>query len=114
MEIAAGNCRILVGEDDRVVGDRSGLDGQGSCRIFEEVERSAHDLWLAAEAVGVLHAAAFDVADEDLTALKQAEDRSSDPDLPRLAAKGRDAGVEGLGAALQRVDGKSARGDCGR
>ena len=55
--------------------------------LVEQVERGAHHLRLAAEAVGVLHPAAADVAGEDFAAVEQAADRGGDADLAGLAAK---------------------------
>ena len=105
--------RILVGEDDRIVGHRAGLDGQRARGILQQVERGAHHLRLAAEAVGVLHPAARDVAGQDLAALEQAVDRGGDADLAGLAAKLGNARVERLGRALERIDRQRAGGDRG-
>ena len=49
----------------------------------EQVERGAHHLRLAAEAVGVLDPAAFDVAGQDFAAFEQPGDRGGDADLAR-------------------------------
>ena len=72
VEIAAGDGRVLVREDDRIVGDGAGLDGQRARGVGEQVERGAHHLRLAAEAVGVLDLAAAAVAGEDFAAVEQA------------------------------------------
>ena len=45
-------------EDDRIVGHRAGLDRQRARGVVQQVERGAHHLRLAAEAVGVLDPAA--------------------------------------------------------
>src|SRR5439155_17950019 len=101
MEIAAGNRRILVRKDDRVVGNRSRLDGQRAGRGVEQVERSAHHLRLTAEAVWVLHLPATRVAGDDLASVEEVAKRGGDADLPRLAAKLRDADVERFYRTLQ-------------
>ena len=97
MEIAARNRGVFIGEDDRIVGDRGGFDGQRARGILQQVERRAHHLRLAAEAVGVLDPAALDVAGDDLAAFEQAGDRRRDADLSGLAAQRGNARVERLG-----------------
>src|SRR5206468_9215985 len=77
-----------------------------------DLERGAHHLRLTAEAVGVLDAAALDVAGQDVAALEQAVDRGGDADLSGLAAQLGDARVERLGRALrseERRVGKEGR-----
>ena len=46
----------VVGEDQRIVGDAVGLDRQRRGGLAQQVERGAHHLRLAAQAIGVLHA----------------------------------------------------------
>ena len=113
MEIAAGKRAIVIREDDRIVGHRAGFDGQRARRILQQVERRAHHLRLAAEAVGVLDPAAGDMAGQDLAAVEQAGDRGGDADLPGLAAKLRNARVERLRRAFERIDRQRAGGDRG-
>ena len=86
MEIAAADGDILVLEHDRIVGHRARLDGQGARGVGEQVERGAHHLRLAAEAVGVLDPAAAAVAGEDRAAVEQFADLGGDADLAGLAA----------------------------
>ncbi len=105
--------RILIRKDDRIVGHRAGLDGQRARGTGEQVERGAHDLRLAAEAVGVLDLAAAGVAGDDLAALEQAGDRGSDADLPGLAAERADARIERADAAFQCIDRQRSGGDGG-
>ena len=81
--------------------------------LVEQVERGAHHLRLAAEAVRVLDLAAAAVAGEDLAAVEQVGDCGGDADLAGLAAKLGDARVERLGAALERIDRQRAGGDRG-
>ena len=63
MEIAAG--KGLVAEQQRIVADRIGLDLERPGGVADQVERRAHHLRLAAEAVGVLHPVAIVVAVAD-------------------------------------------------
>ena len=65
--------------------------------LAQQVERGAHHLRLAAEAVGVLDLAAAAVAGEDRAAFEQSGDLGGDADLAGLAAQRRDARVERLG-----------------
>ena len=55
VEIAAGNDGV-VGQHQRIVGDRIGLDLERAGDRAQEVEAGAIDLRLAADAIGVLHA----------------------------------------------------------
>ena len=55
MEVAARQDVAVLGEDQRIVGDRVGLDQQGAGGHAQLVEDRAHHLGLAAQGVGVLH-----------------------------------------------------------
>ena len=92
VEIAAG--QRLVAEQQRIVGDRIGLDLQRPRGVADQVERRAHHLRLAAEAVGVLHPVAIVMAVADRAARQQAAQHGGDVDLPGLAARGVDARIE--------------------
>ena len=100
VEIAAADGDILILEHDRIVGHRARLDGQGAGGVGEEVEARAHHLRLAAEAVGVLHPAAAEMAFDDRAAVEQAAELGGDADLAGLAADLAEARVERLDAAL--------------
>ena len=52
---------VVLGEDQRIVGDAVGLVASVARGLAQQVERGAHHLRLAAQAIGVLHAL---VADE--------------------------------------------------
>ena len=84
----------LVREQDRIVGHRIGLDLERARGVGEQVERGAHHLRLAAEAVGVLHPVAIVVA--GVISLPSSRPRRSrgDRDLAGLAARVVDARVE--------------------
>ena len=70
VEVAAGD-DLVVGEDERVVGDRVRLGDEGGGGLAQEVEGGAVDLRLAADAVGILHAAvAFEVAQRGSPSLR--------------------------------------------
>jgi hypothetical protein len=113
VEIAARDCAVLVRKDDRIVGHRACLDHERTRGIGQKVERRAHHLRLAAEAVGVLDAPAAGVAGDDLASVEQLAKRGGDANLSRLSAKLGDAGVERLDAALQRIDRQSPGGNRG-
>ena len=80
--------------------------------LLQQVERGAHHLRLAAEAVGVLHPAAVDVAGEDLAAVEQvarSRRRRGSGRAGRAAAEMR--GSNGLTLPFERVDRQRAGGD---
>ncbi len=113
MEIAARD--RLVGttarsrENQRIVGHGIGLNFERARGVNEEVERGAHHLRLATEAVGILDAVAIVVAGVDVAAVEQAAEPGGDRDLPGLAAKRVEALVERRDAALQGIDRHRAR-----
>ena len=112
MEIAAGDRGIVIGEDDRIVGHRGRFDRQRARGILKQIERRAHHLRLAAEAVRVLHPAALDVAGQDLAAVEQLGDRGGDADLAGLAAQRRNARHRtAWREPFERIDRHRARGD---
>src|SRR3954463_5059552 len=103
MKIAARDRRILIRKDDRIVGHRTAFNRQRARGVAEEVERGAHHLGLAAEAVGILDLAAAAMAVENLGTVEQCLDRSRNPDLPGLAAQLRNPRIERLNRALERI-----------
>ncbi len=111
MEIAAADRDILILEHDRIVGHGAGLDGQGAGGVGQQVERRAHHLRLAAEAVGVLHPAAAEMAVDDFAAVEKTADFGGDADLAGLAADRADARIERLDRALERIDRQRAGGE---
>ena len=56
MEVAARQGLAGVGEDQRIVGHAVGFGRQRRRGVAQDVEHGAHDLRLAAQAVGILHA----------------------------------------------------------
>ena len=56
MEIAARDHFVFGGEDQRIVRDRIGFDGQRRRRLAQQIETGAHHLRLAAQAIWILHA----------------------------------------------------------
>ena len=96
-------------EDQGIVGDRIGLDLERARGIADQVERGAHHLRLAAEAVGILHLVAIGVRLAPI-ALPSSRPRRAPataiwPGWPRAALEPR---VEGGVGALQRVGRKRA------
>src|SRR5690349_21967223 len=105
MEVSARQYFSGVGEHERVVGNRVGLDQQRRGDMAHLVEACAHYLRLAAEAVRVLHAMALRVRCADRAALEQLAIDARRIDLPAMAANGLDTGVERHIAAKARIDG---------
>ena len=88
VEVAAGQRFAGVGEDQRIVGDAVGLGLQRRRGLAQQVEHGAHDLRLAAQAVGILHPL---VADQ-----MRGADRASRPSGRagrRPSRSGRDGGA---------------------
>ena len=56
VKVAAGQRFVGVGEDQRIVGDAVRLACQRRRGLAQDIERRAHHLRLAAQAIGVLHA----------------------------------------------------------
>ena len=109
VEIAAR--QRLVAEQQRIVADRIGLDLERARGVADQVERRAHHLRLAAEAVGVLHPVAIVVASARIS-LPSSRPRSTAatsiwPGWPRAAWM---RGSNGASVPLQRV-GRQRAGD---
>jgi hypothetical protein len=71
VEVAAGQHRVVVGEHERVVRHAVGFRHEHRRAVPHRVEARAHDLRLAAQAVGVLHALALRVRRADRAAGQQ-------------------------------------------
>ena len=81
--------------DQRIVRYAVRLGLQGRCRVAKNVERGAHDLWLAAQAIGILHAIiAGEMRGTDRAAGDQCAQGAGNVDLPSMAAQRMDAGIE--------------------
>jgi hypothetical protein len=108
VEVAAGQGLAGLGEHQRIVGHRPGLDQQGAFGVTKQIEDRAHHLRLAAQAVGVLHPVAVIVAVANGAAVEQAAQDGRDCDLAGLAPGGMDARIKGDIAARRRVDAQGA------
>ena len=86
---------------------------QRGAQLPHQVEAGAHDLRLAAERIGILHARAIDVRGADGAARDQVAVLARHRDLAGLAAACVDALVERRIAALERID-RHGAGDHGR
>ncbi len=109
VEVAAGQRLAGVAEHQRIVGHAVGLDRQRGRGLAHHVQRRAHHLRLAAQAVRILHAhivVAVRIADR--RAVHQFAQRSGGGDLPVLAAQGVDARIERGVRALGRFGGQRA------
>ena len=83
------------GEDQRIVGDAVGFGFQRVGRLAQHVERRAHDLRLAAQAVRILHALVADaVRGADGAAGHQVAQRIGRLDLAAVPAQRMDARIE--------------------
>ena len=86
MEIAARH-GATVRENERIVGDRIGFDFQRAGCLTQNVEASAINLRLAANAIGVLHAlVALKVALADDGTFEQGAQCPASVDLALMAA----------------------------
>ena len=104
VEIAAGQRGIVLGKDQRIVGDAVGLGLQRVGRLAQHVERGAHHLRLAAQAVRVLHALVADeVRGADGAAGHQRAQRIGRLDLAAVPAQRVDARIERRVRAARRV-----------
>src|SRR5690606_37307101 len=94
MEIAA-RYGAAVRKHERVVGDGIGFDFQRARRLPQNIEASAIDLRLAADAIGVLHAlVAFKMALADDGTFEQGAQFATRIDLSLMAAESVDFLVE--------------------
>ena len=110
VEVAARQRLAGVGEDQRIVGDAVGLGRQRRRRVAQDVEHGAHDLRLAAQAVGILHALVADqMRGADGGACHQARAAHAAASIwPAMAAQRVDARVERRIGAARRI-GRRAR-----
>src|SRR3546814_18269962 len=87
--------RTGAGEDQRIVRYAVRLDVQRRRGLAQQVERRAHHLRLAAQAIGVLDAGvAVAVRSTARRAGHQGAQRRRDPDLPAMTAPRMDARIE--------------------
>ena len=109
MEIAArkdraGFAGCRGGEHQRIVRDAVRLAPEHQGGAVQQLQAGAHDLRLAAQAVGVLHALALDqVRSADRAAGEQSQQSFGNPDLGGLAAHRIEARIEGHIAAERRI-----------
>ena len=95
VEVTAGKDLVLLREHERVVGHRGGFDLEDARGVAHLIEACAHDLWLAAQAVGILHARiVLEVRAADLAVGDEIGVEARDELLPGLPAQRMDARVE--------------------
>ncbi len=112
MEITAGDDGI-VRENQRIVGDRIGLDFKGAGNRAQQIEAGAVDLRLAADAIGILHAlVALDVALANDGVFQQRAKRGCRVDLALMATQCVNIRMEGRRRAHGGIGGHGA-GDKG-
>ena len=96
VKIAARQRFVGVGEDQRIVGNAVRFDLQRRARLAQDVERGAHHLRLAAQAIGVLNAGVIlEVAGADRRPRHPGAQRARNLDLPTMAAQVVNTRIEG-------------------
>src|SRR6185437_9902441 len=108
VEVAAGEHLAVCCEHQGIVGHCVRLANEGLASGLDDVEARSHDLRLATQGVGVLHALAVDMRGTDAAAGEQALQRAGDAALSELAPEDMNAIVEGHIAALERIHGQGA------
>ena len=101
MEIAPGEHRVIVGEDQWIVGARVEFDRQHAAQVVDRVVAGAMHLGGAAQRIGVLHPVAEHVRLGDPAAFGQGEDAGGRRDLAGMRPHAVDAGIEGGARATQ-------------
>ena len=104
MEVAAGQHLARLREHQGVVGHGVGFDFQDAGRLAHDIQTGAHDLRLAAQAIGILHLAAVHVRKADLAVLDQRPERGRHIALAAVSPQRLNAGVERRIGAERRVD----------
>jgi hypothetical protein len=104
VKIAAGQRLVGLREDQGIIGDAVRLGRQRRRGLPNEIEHGAHDLRLAAQAIGILHAIIVgEVRRADGAARHQRAQRRGDLDLTAMAAQRVNARVERCVGAFRRV-----------
>ena len=104
VEVAARQRLVRFREDQRIVGDAVGLGRERLRRLAQYIERGAHDLRLAAQTVGILHALVADqMRGADGGPLHQAAQRIGRIDLTLMTAQQMNARIEWRVGAARRV-----------
>ena len=105
VEVAGGDHRVVVGKDQRIVGDRVDLARQHFGRVAQRVARRAVHLRHAAQRVGVLDLVAVGVRRVDRRVGRDLPARwRRSPRRPDAAAHRRDARVERRPRSLERLE----------
>ncbi len=86
MEVSSGEHLIRPGKDQGVVRHRVGFDQQRGSRLGDQIQAGAHDLRLATQGVGVLHALAGPVRFADLAPAEEVAIDRSDALLAGMTA----------------------------
>ena len=103
-----------LGEYQRIVGDAVGFDFQRGRCLAQDVQCRAHHLWLAAQAVRVLHAhVVVAVRFADARVQHQAAQGGSGCDLTALPTQGMDARIERRIRALRGFHRQRTGDQCG-
>ena len=104
VEVAARQRLVGIGEDQRIVGDAVGFCFERRRRLTKDVEHRAHDLRLAAQAVGILYPlVAHEMRGTDCRSGHQAAQRVCCSDLAAVATQLVDARIEWRVRAARRV-----------
>ena len=115
VEVAAGERRVVFGENERVVGNPVRLVFQRARGLANEIEAGAHHLRLATQAIGVLHARiVMQVRGADRAARHQRSEAIGDVDLAAMAAQRVNARIErrvGAAGGVGRERARRQRGE---
>ena len=109
VKVAARQRLVVLGEDERIVGDGVRFVGERRRGLTQEVERGAHHLGLAAQAIGVLNPRIAEaVGGADLAAGDERPQGLGSLALAAMPAQGMDARVERRIRAARGVERQSA------
>ena len=102
VEVAARNGLVVIGENERIVGDSVNLAREHVPAVAQRVAAGAVDLRHAADGIGVLHLVRIGVV-RQIAALEQRQQVGGSVHLPLVAAQGVHLGVKGLFNAERRL-----------
>ena len=109
VEVTAGQNRAIFDHDDRIVGDRVGLDLEGLPHLAQLVDAGTHHLRLTANAVGILYAlVVFPVRFTNRRSVQQCPQAVRGVDLSLQSAQFVNFGAKGRGRIHQGIGGQRA------
>ncbi|MPN33118.1 hypothetical protein SDC9_180601 [bioreactor metagenome] len=103
MEVSAGNDRLVIQKQQRVVGDGIQLDLNLAPHILQRIADSAVELGNAAQGVGILHTVLLTVV-QNLGTCQEPAHVGCHQHLTLLAADGVNAGIKRVAKAGERFE----------